>query len=247
MLASGPTLLRIKAAATVAQVEVEGGALDVGEGGNRIAEQTVSANRLRLALKASHAYEAGMDGQVTPELEVALRQDGGDGLTGAGVEVGGGLRYEGGGFTLEAMARSLVSDGDDAVEYQEWGAHLLLQRSAGTNGRGLSLRVMPTYGTQANSLTLWERSVAESAVADRSTMNAQGQLRAEVGYGLAALGGRGVYTVYSGMTQAPERMQLRLGTRFEVDSSMSVSLESSRWQRMAGASHGLLLRGRLVF
>ncbi len=244
LLASGPTQLRVKAAATVAQVEVEGGAVENGQG-NRIAEQTVSANRLRLALKASHAYEAGMDGEVTPELEVALRQDGGDGLTGAGVEVGGGLRYEGGGFTLEAMARSLVSDGDDAVEYQEWGAHLLLQRSAGTNGRGVSLRVMPTYGTQANSLTLWERSVAE--VADRGAGNAQGQLRAEVGYGLAALGGRGVYTVYSGMTQALERMQLRLGTRFEVDSSMSVSLESSRWQRMAGASHGLLLRGRLVF
>ena len=246
LLASGPTQLRIKAAATVAQVEVEGGVLDVGEGGNRIAEQTVSANRLRLALKGSHAYDVGMDGQMTPQLEVALRQDGGDGVTGAGVEVGGGLRYEGGGFTLEAMARSLVSDGDDSVEYQEWGAHLLLQRSAGTGGRGLSLRVMPTYGTQANSLTLWERSVAE--IADRGVSNAQGQLRAEVGYGLAALGGRGVYTVYSGMTQAPERMQLRLGTRFEVDSSMSVSLESARWQRMAGAAeHGLLLRGRMVF
>ena len=244
LLASGPTQLRIKAAATVAQVEVEGGQVENGKG-NRIAEQTVSANRLRLALKGSHAYDVGMDGQMTPQLEVALRQDGGDGVTGAGVEVGGGLRYEGGGFTLEAMARSLVSDGDDAVEYQEWGAHLLLQRSASTGGRGLSLRVMPTYGTQANSLTLWERSAAE--IADRGVSNAQGQLRAEVGYGLAALGGRGVYTVYSGMTQAPERMQLRLGTRFEVDSSMSVSLESSRWQRMAGASHGLLLRGRLVF
>ena len=72
----------------------------------------------------------------------------GDGQTGAGVEVGGGLRYEGGGFTLEAMARSLVSDGDDEVEYKEWGMHLLLQRSTGTGGRGLSLRVMPTYGTQ---------------------------------------------------------------------------------------------------
>ena len=238
LLASGPTQLRIKAAATVAQVEVEGG--------GRIDEQTVSANRLRLALKGSHAYEAGMDGQVTPEIEVALRQDGGDGQTGAGVEVGGGLRYEGGGFTLEAMARSLVSDGDDEVEYKEWGAHLLLQRSAGTGGRGLSLRVMPTYGTQANSLTLWERSVAE--IADRGAVNAQGQLRAEVGYGLAAPGGRGVYTVYSGMTQAPERIQLRLGTRLEVDSSMSVSLESTRWQRIAGAAeHGLLLRGRLVF
>ena len=238
LLASGPTQLRIKAAATVAQVEVEGG--------GRIDEQTVSANRLRLALKGSHAYEAGMDGQVTPEIEVALRQDGGDGQTGAGVEVGGGLRYEGGGFTLEAMARSLVSDGDDSVEYKEWGAHLLLQRSAGTGGRGLSMRVMPTYGTQANSLTLWERSVAE--IADRGAVNAQGQLRAEVGYGLAAPGGRGVYTVYSGMTQAPERIQLRLGTRLEVDSSMSVSLESTRWQRIAGAAeHGLLLRGRLVF
>ena len=245
LLSDGPTQLRIKAAATVAQVEVEGGEVEDGKG-NRIAEQTVSANRLRLALKASHAYEAGMDGQVTPELEVALRQDGGDGLTGAGVEVGGGLRYEGGGFTLEAMARSLVSDGDDKVDYKEWGAHLLLQRSAGTGGRGLSLRVMPTYGTQANSLTLWERSVAE--IADRGAVNAQGRLRAEVGYGLAAPGGRGLYTVYSGMTQAPAQMQLRLGTRFEVDSLLSVSLESTRWQRMAStAEHGLLLRGRLVF
>ena len=238
LLANGPTQLRLKGAATVAQIGVE------GEG--RIAEQTVNANRLRLALKGSHAYEVGMDGQMTPQLEVALRQDGGDGQTGAGVEVGGGLRYEGGGFTLEAMARSLVSDGDDEVDYQEWGAHLLLLRSAGTGGRGLSLRLMPTYGTQANSLTLWERSVAE--IADRGAVNAEGQLRAEVGYGLTAPGGRGVYTVYSGMTQAPERMQLRLGTRFEVDSSMSVSLESTRWQRMAGlAEHGLLLRGRLVF
>ncbi len=245
LLSSGPTQLRIKAAATVAQVEIEGGEVEDGKG-NRIAEQTVSANRLRLALKGSYAYDVGMDGQMTPQLEVALRQDGGDGQTGAGVEIGGGLRYEGGGFTLEAMARSLVSDGDDEVEHQEWGAHLLLQRSAGTGGRGLSLRVMPTYGTHTNSLTLWERSVAE--IADRGAMNAQGQLKAEVGYGLAAPGGRGVYTVYSGMTQAPKRMQLRLGTRFEVDSSMSVSLESTRWQRMASAAeHGVLLRGRLVF
>ncbi len=237
LLDSGPTQLRLKGAATVAQVEVEAG--------DRIADQTVSANRLRLALKGSHAYEVGMDGQMTPQLEVALRQDGGDGQTGAGVEVGGGLRFEGGGFTLEAMARSLVAPPGDG-DYKEWGAHLLIQRASGTGGRGLSLRLMPTYGTQANSLTLWERSVAE--LADQANVNTQGQLRAEVGYGLAAPGGRGVYTVYSGMTQAPERMQLRLGTRFEVDSSMSVSLESTRWQRMAGiAEHGLLLRGRLVF
>ena len=235
LLDSGPTRLRIKGAATVAQVDVK------GEG--RIAEQTVNANRLRLALKGSYAYEMGMDGQMTPQLEVALRQDGGDGETGAGVEVGGGLRFEGSGFTLEAMARSLVAPPGD---YREWGAHLLIQRASNTDGRGLSMRLMPTYGTQANSLTLWERSVAE--LTERGNVNTQGQLRAEVDYGLVAPGGRGLYTVYSGMTQAPERMQLRLGTRFEVDSSMSVSLESTRWQRMAGAAdHGLLLRGRLVF
>ena len=235
LLDSGPTRLRVKGAATAAQVDVKGG--------GRIAEQTVNANRLRLALKGSYAYEMGMDGQMTPQLEVALRQDGGDGETGAGVEVGGGLRFEGSGFTLEAMARSLVAPPGD---YKEWGAHLLIQRASGSDGRGLSMRLMPTYGTQANSLTLWERSVAD--LTERGHLNTQGQLRAEVGYGLAAPGGQGVYTVYSGMTQAPERMQLRLGTRFEVDSSMSVSLESTRWQRMAGvAEHGLLLRGRLVF
>ena len=105
---------------------------------------------------------------------------------------------------------------------------------------------MPTYGTQANSLTLWERSVAE--IADRGAVNAQGQAQSRGRLRFSRARRSGVYTVYSGMTQAPERIQLRLGTRLEVDSSMSVSLESTRWQRIAGAAeHGLLLRGRLVF
>ena len=85
-IAGGTTTLMLKGEASWAQVEVEG---DDG----LIAQQTVNANRLRLALEGSHEQALASGGSLTPSLELGLRHDGGDGITGNGVEIGGSLRY----------------------------------------------------------------------------------------------------------------------------------------------------------
>ena len=59
-------------------------------------------------------------GMVTWFGQVAVRQDGGDGETGGGAEVTGGLRYDSSGrFGLEAKARMLAMHAAD--EYEENG------------------------------------------------------------------------------------------------------------------------------
>ena len=51
-------------------------------------------------LEGSREMDLGA-GSLTPSVEVGLRYDGGDAETGAGVELGGGVRYAASGLTME--------------------------------------------------------------------------------------------------------------------------------------------------
>ena len=108
----GTTTLMLKGEASVAQVEVEGN-------DELIEKQTVNANRLRLALEGSHEQALASGSSLTPSLELGLRQDGGDGVTGGGLEIGGSLRYRdpAAGLTVEGGGRVLTGQ----VDYREWG------------------------------------------------------------------------------------------------------------------------------
>ena len=110
LIAGGTTTLRLKAQASVAQMDVAGH-------GSLLQEQTIEAQRLRLALEGSHERPLASGGSLTPSLEVGLRHDGGDGATGTGLELGGGLRYVNPalGLTMEGRGRVLAAY-DDAYE-----------------------------------------------------------------------------------------------------------------------------------
>ena len=113
-VAGGTTAVRLKAegflaGATVAENEAK-----------TIAELTVGVNQARAAIEASHAQHFAGGGSLRPSLETGGRFDGGDGETGAGLEVGGGLTYAapGSGLTVAGIGRALVvRDGN----YSEWG------------------------------------------------------------------------------------------------------------------------------
>ena len=86
-IAGGTTAVKLKAegflaGATVAENEAK-----------TIAELTVGVNQARAAIEASHAQHFAGGGSLRPSLEIGGRFDGGDGETGAGLEVGGGLTY----------------------------------------------------------------------------------------------------------------------------------------------------------
>ena len=235
----GRTTLMLKGEASVARVEVAGN-------DELIETQAVHANRLRLALEGSHEQALASGGSLTPSLELGLRHDGGDGETGGGVEIAGGLRYRdpATGLTVEGNGRVLTGQGD----YREWGLGGSLRVDSDAEGRGLSFSLTPAWGDTASGVArLWDQDVAELASDDTAANDNVPQMRldSELGYGLGTLGGHGLLTPYGGFSLAGEGSQrYRIGGRFEIGSSLNLSLEGERREpaNAAAAEHGVMLR-----
>ena len=89
------------------------------------------ASRVRLLLTGRHRHVLATGAELTPNVELGLRYDDGDAETGAGVELGGGLRYADPalGLTVEATARALLAH--EAGGYEEWGMGGSLQLDPG--------------------------------------------------------------------------------------------------------------------
>ena len=99
---------------------------------------------------------------LTQSLELGLRHDGGAGITGTGLEIGGGLRYRdpAAGLTIEGNGRIPAGQGD----YRQWGLGGSLRFDPGAGGRGLSFSFSPAWGETASGVErLWDRDVAELA------------------------------------------------------------------------------------
>ena len=239
LIAGGTMALELRSEASWAQVEVEG---DDG----LIAQQTVNAWRLRLALEGSHKQALASGGSLTPSLELGLRHDGGDGITGTGIEIGGSLRYRdpAAGLTIEVNGRVLAGQSD----YREWGLGGSLRLDPGAEGRGLSFSLFPAWGEISSGVDrLWDQDVAKLATDDGAANDNVPQMRldSELGYGFSTLGGRGLLTPYGGFSLAGEgSRRYRIGIRFEIAPAFDLSFEGARREPANddAAEHGVMLR-----
>ena len=239
LLPGGATTLNLKGDVSMTSVDVEAN--------TGFAAQKVSSTRLRVLVSGEQQRGLASGGGLTPLLEAGMRYDGGDGVTGIGVELGGGLRYanSGGNVTVAGNVRTLL-----VGEYDELGVDFLLQLSP-LSGRGLLLSLHPVWGkTQSVADKLWNDGASEIAGEAGSDTSLQSSLDAEVGYGVAAsiLGAPGVLTPYTGMTATDgDTSRWRLGSRFADGNGLSLNLEGTRENVADGASHIVLLRGEVSF
>ena len=132
LLTRGATTLRLKGEWALAQMDVAraGTAFEAA-----IDEHSAAAAGRRGQSRAT-LYASGVS--LTPWGELGLRHDGGDGETGAGLELGGGLRYldREAGLTVEGHGRWLTVH---RGTLREWGFGALVRFAPGTGGRGSSL------------------------------------------------------------------------------------------------------------
>ena len=239
LLSGGATSLNLKGDVSMTSVDVEAK--------TGFDAQKVSSTRLRVLVSGEQQRGLASGGGLTPLLEAGLRYDGGDGVTGIGIELGGGLRYanSGGNMTVAGNVRTLLAHG-----YDELGVDFLLQLSPLT-GRGLSLSLHPVWGkTQSAADKLWNDGASEITDEAGSDTSLQSSLDAEVGYGVTAsiLGAPGVLTPYTGMTATDgDTSHLRLGSRFAGGNGLSLNLEGTRENTADGANHIVLLRGEVTF
>ena len=212
-----------------------------------MAATEADVSRLRLVLEASRPVVLASGGSLIPTVEVGLRQDGGDAETGSGVEVGGSLRYTSAwGLSIEASVRGLLAH--EASDYREWGAGGALRFDPGQKGLGLSASIVPTWGSAASGVDqLWQQQASGLGPGNPLATAAAGRVDAELGYGLAALRGRGLLTPYARMalTEGSEQAW-HLGARLGLAESLNVSLEASRRARVGdAAAHELALLATL--
>ena len=110
-LSGGTTSWSLKGDVSTVQVTV-----DEGEG---FVAEDVASQRLRLLVSAERNSQTTSGGGLMRSLEAGIRSDGGDGESGTGVELGGGLRYTkpGGNLTVEGNIRTLLANDS----YSEFG------------------------------------------------------------------------------------------------------------------------------
>ncbi len=238
LMTRGATTVKLKGDWGLASINAAGG-------GKVFEEATANIRRLRLRTEVSHARKLSAGKSLTPWGELGVRHDGGDGQHGAGLEVGGGLRFQdlGGGLTAESYGRWLASHHGTL---QEWGFGALLRYAPGRSGRGPSVSLGPSWGDTASGVQrLWERGVTDPTLYEVPGS----RLDAQFGYGFTAFRGRGLLTPYARLSLAHEAARgYRLGSRLALGPSASVSIEAQRREHPAAPiNHALLVLGTLQF
>ena len=127
--------------------------LSTGEGTETIDDLRGRVHQARLGLDVRSQMRVGAAG-LAPFGAVHVRHDGGDGRTGRGVELAGGLRTQIGVVGLDVQGRWLAFH--SAIRYGESGAGLTLT-VGGREEEGFSLSASPRWGGQTRGgFALWQ-------------------------------------------------------------------------------------------
>ena len=199
---------------------------DTGSRPGSLDDVSSSVGRLRFGLEGSWVVRME-SGELSPFARVSARHDSGDGETGNGMEVSGGVRCRSGRVSFETGGRVLRASGGD---YEESGWNLALALDPRTSGRGLSMSLSPTWGAaQHRALEALWRPDALSGLDDGASPAGDGHgIRTQIGYGLwwpapAAL--LTPYTEHDSFSSGERRT--RMGVRLELPPSpLEVDLRS---------------------
>ena len=213
------------------------------DNGDLLSAVEVGVHRLRFALHAERSFRVGSGRALRPSVALGVRQDGGDGRTGTGMEAGGGVSASAwkSRLQVEAAARTLLVHGGGLAE---WGVGGSLRIAPGADGRGLSLRLQPEWGVPQDGIErLWSGGVTErpglappgQGGAATATDRPRSRLAAEMAYGVGeaeVLGAKSLLTPYAALGPDPRgsgkawRFGLRLATTPNV--GLGIGLEAAR-------------------
>lgn len=135
---------------------------DAGDGA--IDGLEASVNRLRAGIEGSFTVPTGANGSVTPFGVLSFRNDGGDGQTGTGFEVSGGVRMNTDALTLEATGR--VTASHSAEDFSENGVSLMLSFNPSSDESGFQASFSPSWGVvSGGSNAIWGETTATDQLA----------------------------------------------------------------------------------
>ena len=208
----------------------------VTTGGGREALDELAADAGKVRLGVETAAHLPLDnGALRPFAEVGGRYDAGHDVTGAGLEVAGGLSLALARFELEARGRWLALH--SAAGQREHGVSVTARLLPDSDGLGLSLALSPHWGAAADgSGALWQDALPQLGRALQPAT-----LAGKLAYGIALPGNAaGVLTPFAELGLSEDAgHRLRLGTRLQitpVGGRSSLALELGTEQHQTGAA-----------
>ncbi len=213
----GQVTLSVPVKAEVVQLKTD------GAGTTAISGLSIKSWRASGGLEAAHSG-VSLDSSwvLTPRGSVSIRWDSGDGLTGKGIEVGGGfgLHAPDSRVSLNASGRWLATHSDS--NQKEWGVSLGLQIAPEAGGRGWSASLRQEWGLQQEGAlsddTLFESGSGGSA-------SALGSLAARAGYGFGLMEGLMTLSADARLATGDEEVpHYGAGMEFALPGGLSASL-----------------------
>ena len=204
-----------------------------------------TAQRLRLALESRMNWRVSPYGSLQPTVELGMRWDGGDGDTGPGAEVAGGMTYtdERYGLHVEARGRRLLAHREGHVGL--WGGSLMVRRQS-ADRRGLQVALGPSWGEADSRVeSLW-RGQLMAGPADAEPSWTPSELTLTSGYGLSLSASSQLTPFVEAGTGPMQR--LRVGTRWDWMGAGTRQVEIFGEQRRGPgtpADRSIQLRGTL--
>ena len=218
--------------------------LDVGDGPAMVSGMSADSWRVRAGVEAARRFALAGGAALEPFVEASARRDGGDGLTGTGLEVAGGLRYTAARLQVEARGRWLAAHSEEGA--RERGVSVTARFGPGADGRGLSLSLHPRWGADTGpAAALWRDEMPGGPGAAGEA----GALDARLDYGVELAPGD-VLTPFAELgLSGGEGRRLRLGTRFGArDADLALELAGERREHGgAPPGHEVRLDFRLRF
>ena len=225
--------LKLKGSSSAIRQDIEGN-------DELIASLTTDSSQQRVALEVSPEF-ISTGRRFIPSVEVGARYDSGDGETGYGVEVGGGILYTLSSFTFSANGRWLATHSGNL---EEWGAGGLIRLQPGAQGQGFWFTLSPTVGqTQERTQQLWDAN----HLSDINVSSDRGvSLGTELGYGFVV--SDGIAEPYGSMNFSNMgSTKYRIGARF-AGGTTTASLEVGREERLSiPIEHSVKLEAKRSF
>ena len=196
---------------------------------------------LRLDSRFDYGFTAfGEHGVASPYASVSVSgSEAASHLTGADVEVGGGLGYSNRslGLRMRAGMRGLMSE--EEVGFDGWGASgVIFFDPDPSSPLGASFNVSQSWGITprtgfggSQTMGMREREPLPRSVTGISRSNLYGQpmrIEGEMGYGFSASGGAGVMTPYAGVAFSEQgRSGVLLGLNLQAGRRFLLNVEGS--------------------
>ena len=187
---------------------------------------------------------------LAPFGAVSTRHDGGDGQTGVGLEVAGGMRLNAGRVRIEAQGRMLALH--TATDYEERGMSVTATVGGRQYEPGLAASLRPRWGAPGHGAeSLWQdhlQSYPEGTRRDDFGVDGR------VGYGLRLPGER-LLMPFGGYGRTRRAQRLQVGANLGLEgllngdlaSPVQVEFMGERYARPGGADYRVSLYGIVNF